>query len=178
MFDTALAIGGWSVFGLAILAGIGLNLVGLFGNWIILGAVAIAWAASGLEHFGPWCLGILLVLAILGEVVENIAASFGAVKFGGGKGAAIAAMVGCILGAILGSAVFPVIGTLVGACFGAFAAAALYEYIAVEKKAHEAAWTGFGAALGKVAGMFAKAGVGFVMLGVAAYFLFWPSASP
>ena len=77
----------------------------------------------------------------------------------------VAALVGCILGAIAGTAIpILVIGNLIGACLGAFLGAGLYEYIKMEKKAGEAAWTGFGAALGKVGGLFAKLFCGFAML--------------
>jgi uncharacterized protein len=163
-----LAILGWTSFGIAILVGLVLDLVGLFGNWIILAAVALAWLATGFEHFTPLALVILLVLAVVGEVLEAVASGYGAAKFGGGKGSVVASVVGCILGAIVGTPVFLVIGTLVGACLGAFLAAALYEYIVMEKHPGKAAWTGFGAALGKVLGLFAKTLVGFIMLIVAA----------
>jgi uncharacterized protein YqgC (DUF456 family) len=162
--DTALAILGWSAFGIAVVVGLGLDLLGLFGNWIILGAVVIAWILTGFEHFGWYGIGAMLVLAILGEVLETAAAGYGASKFGGSKGSILAALVGCLGGAVLGTPVFPIIGTLIGACVGAFVAAALYEYIKHEKEAGEAMWTGLGAALGKVAGLFAKLLMGLAML--------------
>ena len=46
-----LAIVGWTLFSLAVLVGIALDLVGLFGNWVILGAVLIAWVVSAFERF-------------------------------------------------------------------------------------------------------------------------------
>ena len=167
---TALAITGWSLFGLAVLVGLLLDLVGLFGNWIILAAVVIAWVATGFTHFGWIGLLIMVVLAVLGEVLETAAAGYGAAKFGGGRGSIIAALAGCLGGAVLFTPIIPVpvVGTLIGACLGAFIAAALYEYIQMEKQMHQALWTGLGAALGKVAGLFAKLLVGFGMLTVAA----------
>ncbi|GMV99596.1 MAG: hypothetical protein AMXMBFR84_07350 [Candidatus Hydrogenedentota bacterium] len=164
----ALAILGWTTFGLAILIGILLDLLGLFGNWIILGAMAALWAITGFDHFGWIGMGGMLALAILGEILETLAAGFGASKFGGGKGSIVAALVGCLLGAVFGSPLFPIVGTLIGAMVGAFAGATLYEYIQMEKQLKEAAWTGFGAALGKVAGLFAKTFAGFAMLLVGA----------
>ena len=41
MWMTLLAVIGWIAFALAVIAAIALNLLGLFGNWIILGAVAV-----------------------------------------------------------------------------------------------------------------------------------------
>ena len=55
-----LAIVGWTLFSLAVLVGIALDLVGLFGNWVILGAVLIAWVVTGFEHFGLLALGVML----------------------------------------------------------------------------------------------------------------------
>jgi uncharacterized protein YqgC (DUF456 family) len=164
----ALAVIGWTLFGLAILAGLLLDLVGLFGNWVILGAVAIAWPATGFDHFGGWAVITLAALALFGEIVEMIAASFGAKKFGGSKGGAVAAMIGCIIGAIVASPMAPIIGTVIGACAGAFIAAALYEAAIMRKGIQGSVRIGFGAALGKIGGMLGKMLVGFLMLFVAA----------
>lgn len=163
----ALSVLGWTCFSLAIFAGILLDIVGLFGNWIILGAIGIAFAASGFEYFTWTTLGILVPLAILGEVVETAAAGYGAAKFGGSRGSMVAAIVGCLAGAVLGTPVFPILGTIVGAALGAFIAAALYENLKHGKSIDESSRVGVGAALGKVAGMFAKTFVGFAMLLVA-----------
>lgn len=163
----ALGIFGWSLFALALTVALILDLVGLFGNWIILGAVGIAAVVSGFDRFGGYTLAALLVLAIVGEVIEALAAGAGAARYGGGKGAIGAALVGTILGAILGTSIFPIVGTIVGACVGAFTAATLYELLVSNKGVGPAARTGFGAAMGKVAGMFAKTLVGFVMIFIA-----------
>ena len=169
LMDDAMSVLGWSMYGLAILVGLGLDMVGLFGNWIILGATAIAWVATGFDHFGILGLLFMLGFAVLGEVLETAFAGYGAKKFGGSKGSIVAALVGCILGAIAGSPLLPIVGTLIGACLGAFVGAALYEYIKMEKKAGEAMWTGFGAALGKVGGLFAKFFCGIAILIVAIF---------
>ena len=163
-----LAIVGWTFFVLAILVGLALDLVGLFGNWVILGALVALWVVTGSEHFGPWVLAILAGLALLGEVIEALAASYGAKKFGAQKGAMVAAVVGCLAGSIIGTPVLPIIGTLAGACLGAFIGAAAYQYIIMEKQPNDALWTGVGAALGKVAGLFAKLLIGLAMLLIAA----------
>lgn len=163
----ALAVLGWTLFGLTILAALVLDLLGLFGNWIILGAVGAAAAISGFEHFGGYTLVILLVLAILGEVLEAVAAGVGAAKYGGGKGAVGAALVGTLVGAVLGTSLFPILGTIIGACAGAFFFATLYEFLVSNRALDSATRIGFGAALGKIGGLFAKTFVGFAMLLVA-----------
>ena len=165
--SVALAVLGWSLFALIVLAALLLDLLGLFGNWIILGAVGAAAAISGFDHFGGYTLVILLVLAIFGEVLEALAAGVGAAKYGGGKGAIAAALVGTLVGAIVGTPLFPIVGTIAGACVGAFSFATLYELFVSNRGLDSATRIGFGAAVGKIGGLFAKTFVGFAMLLVA-----------
>lgn len=167
LMDNMAVILGWSFFALAIMIGLALDMVGLFGNWIILGAVALAWMLTGFEHFGWMGLLFMTGFAVLGEILETALSGYGARRFGGSKGSIFAALVGCIAGAILGSGVLLIVGTLIGACLGAFVAAALYEYIQMERTHQEAAWTGLGAAIGKVGGVFAKLFCGIAMLAIA-----------
>ncbi len=166
---TAIAILIWVLFGLLVLVGIALDLVGLFGNWVILAAVAGVWAATGFEHFGA--VGFLGMggLAAFGEVLETLLAGVGAKRFGGSKGSMAAGFVGCLIGAGLGTPLFPLVGTLIGACVGAFAGSALHEYLNHQRGVRDALWTGTGAALGRIGGLLAKLACGFGMLGVAAW---------
>ncbi|HDP36243.1 MAG TPA: DUF456 domain-containing protein [Candidatus Hydrogenedentes bacterium] len=164
----ALSIIGWTFFAFGIVAGLLLNLVGLFGNWVILGTVATAWIIMRFEHFGLWTLLLLAALATLGEILELLAAGYGAKRFGGGRGAAVAALAGCIIGGIAGTPWFPLAGTLAGAVAGAFLGAILFEMLVSNKPVRASARTGVGAALGRVGGMFAKLMIGFAMLLAAA----------
>ena len=163
----ALTIAGWTLFGIAILIGLALNCIGLFGNWIIFGAISIAWAITKFQHFTWWAVLILLALATLGEILEMLAAGYGAAKFGGGRGAALSSLVGCIVGAMVGTPWFPLVGTLAGAIVGAFTGALLYEFGIAGKTAEASVRTGIGAALGRIGGLVAKLTIGFVMLAVA-----------
>ena len=163
-----LGVVGWVCFGLAIIVGLLLNLVGLFGNWVILGAVGSAWVLTGFLHFGVWSMLGMLLLAVLGELLEMLAAGYGASRFGGGRGAAAASLAGCVAGAILATPWFPLIGTLAGAILGAFTGALVYEVLIGKKTAGASLRTGMGAALGRIGGTAAKLAVGFVMLVLAA----------
>jgi uncharacterized protein YqgC (DUF456 family) len=167
--ETTLAVLGWGAFGLAIVAGLALDLVGLFGNWIILGAVAIAWVATDFAHFSGPVLIVLAILAALGELIEFLASGVGAAKFGASKGAMAAALVGCIAGAILGAPFFLIVGAIVGAVAGAFVGAASYEILMTKKDYESAMRIGFGAAIGKLGGMLGKMAVGVLMVGIAAF---------
>lgn len=168
--EIALSVLGWGTLGLVIFVALLLDVLGLFGNWLILLAFGVTWAVTGFTHFGWLGLGGMLLLAVIGEVLETVVAGFGARKFGGSRGSMVAALVGCIAGAIFGTPLLPIplLGTVVGACLGAFIAAALYDYIQHERNAYDAAWIGVGAAIGKVGGLFAKLFCGLLMLLVAA----------
>jgi len=154
----------WTVFSLLVVSGMLLNMLGLFGNWLILAALLIVWISTGFVHFGWVGIALFLVLAILGEIFEAGASAIGAHQFGGTKGTMVAAVVGAIGGGILGTPILPIIGTLLGAIIGAFVAAALYEVIQSEKPLGQALYTGFGAAMGKVGGILAKFSMGVLML--------------
>jgi len=164
VLSISLAVLGWTCFAIAVLVGLVLDFLGLFGNWIILAAVGIAAAVTGFDHFGGLTLVVLLGLAILGEVLEAAAAGVGAARYGGSRGAIVAALVGTIVGAIVGTPMLPLVGTVIGACVGAFALATLYEFLVREQEFRTASRTGFGAAAGKIAGLFAKTFCGFAML--------------
>lgn len=165
---TVLSVIGWFFFGLAIAGGLVLNFTGFFGNWVILGAMAAAWVFTRFNHFGLGAMAGLLVLALLGEGIELAAASYGAGRLGGSRGAMMAALAGCLAGAVVGTPVFPIVGTVAGACLGGFLAAVAYEFLIERRKPYAAFRVGAGAAMGKVAGMAAKIIVGFIMLFVAA----------
>jgi len=161
---TALAILGWTIAVLVILVGLALDLVGLFGNWLILAALAGIWIATGFEHFGAIGIGAFIGFATLGEILEAVLAGYGAKRFGGSPGSMVAALVGTLVGAVVGSPWLPIIGTLVGACLGAFAAATLWEYLRYERTVYDSMWTGLGAAVGKIGGLVAKFVCGLSML--------------
>ena len=166
--EILLAILGWTGFVLAIIVGLALDVVGLFGNWIILLAVVIAWVATGFAHFSVTGLVIMAVLAALGELIEFLASSLGAAKFGASKGAMVSALVGCIAGAIVGAPFLLLIGAVVGAVAGAFVGAAGYEILMSKKDYDSAMRIGIGAAIGKLGGMFAKLAMGGLMVIVGA----------
>lgn len=112
------------------------QLIGLPGNWIIVAAVALyVWLGptDGVAAIGVEALGVLVVLALVGEAVEFVAASAGVTKAGGTRRGALGALAGSIVGGVAGLFVgvpIPIVGSLaaalvfggLGALVGAFLA--------------------------------------------------------
>jgi uncharacterized protein YqgC (DUF456 family) len=149
---------------------IGLLLIpfGLPGLWVIvLGIVGYGWLTD-FQTLSVWFLGLMIGLAILGEVFEAWIGFGYAKKYGGSSRAGWGALVGGLVGAIVGVPV-PVIGSVIGGFLGAFVGAALFEYTRV-KKLEGSAKAGWGAVLGRAFAAAIKMAVGIVMV-VAALFV-------
>jgi len=112
------------------LTGMFLNILGLPGIWLMVGAVGVfAWITRTQQFIGTTSLIVLVVLAVLAEVVEFVAGSAGAKKAGGSKRAMMGAVIGALVGGIFLSVIpIPIISTIVGACLGAFIGAAVMEF--------------------------------------------------
>jgi uncharacterized protein YqgC (DUF456 family) len=146
----------------AVLAGMVAILIGMGGNFILLGlALLTAWVGD-FDHlsFTLW-LG-LGALAVFGEVVEALLGVVTARRFGATRWGMIGTLVGGLLGAAAGTAWLPVIGSLIGAILGAFAGAFLGEVLG-GSSAREGARAGTGAFVGRVAATTFKMGVGVVI---------------
>lgn len=102
-----------------------LNLFVLPGNWVMVAAAAVyAWLGA----FSWWGTGVLLLLAILGELVEFGAGAAGAKHAGGSRRGAVLALLGAVIGSVAGAAVglpLPVVGSVAGALFFACLGAAI-----------------------------------------------------
>lgn len=163
----------FGVIGLLLLATIPF---GLPGTWFALGlAVALELArtpfgASGAPApFGWPLIGLGVALAALGEGIEFAAGAMGARWGGGTRRGVVGALVGGIAGAVLGTAVIPIplVGTLCGAVLGSFGGALLGELTAEKRRhPHENLRAALAAALGRLAGSFAKLGIGVVIWAV------------
>ncbi|MEE9212035.1 MAG: DUF456 domain-containing protein [Phycisphaeraceae bacterium] len=159
-------------------AGVALVLLQLPGTWVMLVATALLawWQWDGQNPMiGVWSLLIMLGLAVLGEVIETLAAARWARKAGGTKTGAIAAIVGGIAGAVLGTMLIPipVIGTIVGACIGAGIGSIGGDLIR-GRTWPEAQLAGQGAAVGRMWGTMGKVVIAVAMWFVAAVAVFWP----
>jgi uncharacterized protein YqgC (DUF456 family) len=143
---------------------IGLLLIpfGLPGTWVILlGILGYGWLTD-FQTLGVWFLGLMIGLAILGEVFEAWIGFGYAKKYGGSSRAGWGALVGGLVGAIIGVPI-PIIGSVIGGFVGAFVGAALFEYTR-QRQSGVAAKAGWGAVLGRAAAAAVKMGVGVVMV--------------
>ncbi len=143
-----------------------ITLVGLPGTWFMVGGALVITLCNPLWSEAPiwgWAtIGIVLGLAVCGEIIETLAAGLGAKAGGGTK----RGMVGAILGSMIGAFAFtffipiPLLGTLIGAVVGAFVGALLGELSHEEKpSAGELAKSATGAAIGRVLGILGKSGI-------------------
>lgn len=158
------------------------NLLSFPGNWLIVLATAVyayffpESETSGVGWFG---IGILLVLAVLGEIIEFVAGAAMAGKRGASRRAMALAVLGTMVGSIVGALftipipiIGPVVGALAGGAGGAFVGAWLGE-LWKGKTAQEGMHVGTGAMLGRLLGTSGKLIVGALMCVVAAIDAFY-----
>ncbi|SNR78473.1 hypothetical protein SAMN04488503_1260 [Humidesulfovibrio mexicanus] len=149
--------------GLVLFALLWLNLLSLPGNWLMLGVLALL-AAFGPEGRITWSfVGMMSLLALLGEGIEFVAQIIGG-KRGGASGAGnfggvVGSIAGAILGAPFGLGLGAIAGALVGAWLGCFAVERLRRES--HAQAAQAAWGSF---WGRSLGLVGKAAVGAVII--------------
>ena len=138
-----------------------ISLIGVPGNWLMIGAAAgLTWLYHGERAvFHTYTFVAVVAMAVVGEIVELAAGAVGARKFGGTAWSSVGALFGGVLGAIVGSILLPVIGTIGGAAIGAFSGAAGME-MASGRTRDESVRAGKGAALGHVTGNLSKFALG------------------
>jgi uncharacterized protein YqgC (DUF456 family) len=147
---------------LVLFAGLALVFVTLPGLWIMTAAAAIYTFAPHEHRLGHKTLLTLVLLSVIGEILEFTAGGAAARKAGGGRRAAIGALVGGIAGGIVGSFLLPLVLTIVGICIGSFVGAAAFELLGGGEAIHSLG-VGWGAAKGRLVGVFLKLGIGIIM---------------
>lgn len=151
-----------------------LLLLGLPGNWVIFG-LALAWSIFSKAAFGWSFFGLLLGLAIVGEVLEFAAAHFGGKRFGGTSKGSLGGIIGALVLGIMCAPLFFGLGALLGALAGGFLGSFIFEKMngMQTPKALKAA---FGTMLGRFGGFLAKLGIGISLIALSAPRI-WQSAS-
>ncbi len=149
-----------------------LNLLGLPGNFVpAAGSLVAVLTGNGTDFTWMWFF-IFLMIAVSGEILDQIFGAAGAKKTGAGRAGMWGAALGGFLGGILGSMFFPVIGSVIGVFVGCFALTFLFEYFFSRRDPEESIQAGIGAVLGKAAAIAYKFIAGFVLLILMAW-RFW-----
>ena len=159
-----------------------LNLVSLPGNWLIaVFSGLFAWLVRTESGQGiSWSVvGLLVCLAILGELVETLAGSVGAVRRGASRRALMMSLVGSFAGSIAGAFIgvpIPIVGSAVSAllfgAIGAFVGAFLGER-AEQRSLSERMSIGTAALVGRVLGTTGKLLIGVIMVVIPAFDAFF-----
>lgn len=160
---TPLEYAGLTIFILVMLIGFFSILLGLPGTLVILFDVLVYALVTRFDKIG---LGTLLALVAISALAESLEFLFGitwARRYGTSKRGIAASIVGGIIGAVLLTPVFLGLGALIGSFLGALAGAFAVEILS-QRELKPAARAGFGALMGRLAGLFAKGLCGLAMV--------------
>ncbi|MBK6898597.1 MAG: DUF456 domain-containing protein [bacterium] len=130
--DLAADLGRWLLLGLwvlALLAAPLLTLLGLSGNFVIVGLALLHALATGFAPLTWPFLLLLLGLALLGEVVEAVVGTLYVARKGATRHGVLGAFAGGLAGAVAGGAVVPVLGAVAGGFLGSFLGAVAGQYL-------------------------------------------------
>ncbi|MGE5161040.1 MAG: DUF456 domain-containing protein [Betaproteobacteria bacterium] len=147
----------WVVAVLLVIVGaVGTVLPALPGVPLIFAGVLLAAWAEDFQRIGGWTLGMLAVLALVGLVVDYVAASMSAQRAGASRQGIIGAAIGTVAGIFTG---------LLGLVFMPLVGAAVGEFIA-HRDALRAGKVGVATWLGLLVATAIKIAVAFTMIGV------------
>lgn len=122
---------------------------------IFLGALTYGWVTD-FQEITARVLISLAVIAVVAQLLDSLAASIGAKKFGSSRwgvaGAIIGSFIGIFVGGPIGLAIFP------------FLFAFLFELLAAGKTAKQSLRTAFGSLLGVLGGIVMQLMFGLVMI--------------
>jgi uncharacterized protein len=141
---------------LVVVGAAGTVLPALPGVPLIFGGVLLAAWAEDFQRIGGWTVGVLAVLALIGFVVDYVAASLSAKRAGASRQGLIGAALGTVAGIFTG---------LWGLVFMPLLGAAIGEFIA-HKDALRAGRVGAATWFGLLVGTAVKVAIAFTMIGV------------
>jgi uncharacterized protein len=168
----------WMIlFCLVLAAGWVMTVLALPGNWLIVAAAAVYAGLVPVEEsrlgLGWQVVVALAILAVVGELVEMVAAARGVRQAGGSRWSALMALFGSVVGAVVGMIVgvpIPIVGSLVAAIvfagLGAAVGAVMGESL-LGRNWNDSREIGIAAFRGRLLGTLGKMLVGSVMVAVA-----------
>jgi len=146
------------------LLGLASLIFGLPGNFLVVGAAALAGALTAWNEFNLLLVLVLFLITLLGEALDFFLGALLARGERGGRASMVGAMVGGIAGGVMGLPL-PVIGNVIGAFLGAFLGALAGELL-TGGKLSEAIGIGFRVLFGRILSSGIKVGLG---IGMAVY---------
>ncbi len=147
----------WVLAVLLMLVGlIGTVLPTLPGIPLIFGGVLMAAWIEDFQRIPGWIVGVLAVLAVIGVLVDYVAAALSAGRVGASRQGIVGAAIGTIAGVLTG---------LWGLVFMPLVGAAIGEFIA-HRDALRAGKVGIATWIGLLVGAAAKLAIAFTMIGV------------
>lgn len=143
------------------------NFFNIPGNWINIGLIGFwKWLHPSMPA-GWWFFIGLVCIAALAEGLEFGTQVWGAKKYGASSKGGWGALIGALVGAVFGAPFFLGLGAIFGAVAGAFAGSLVVELLS-GRSWSRALHASKGAMWGKVFGFAAKAGLGMLMISLAA----------
>lgn len=138
------------------------TVIGLPGNWILVGAALVAALVTGFDGLTLPTLLLCIGLAVLGELIESLLGIVIVAKRGGSKLGVLGSIAGGLAGVVLGAGLVPPVGSVLLGFVGAFLGAVFGE-ILHQPDLNVALHVGFWSFIGRMAAMAAKLSVGCVI---------------
>ena len=133
---------------------------------MVAGVLAYGWLTA-FRSIGLWLIVSVVVIAFLGEIIENWIGFRFAKRYGGSSRSGWGALLGGLAGAFIGVPI-AVIGSVIGAFIGSFVGAALFEY-SYSRSAGVATRAGWGAVVGRAAAAAIKIALGLVIAAIGVF---------
>ena len=165
LVQTAGSVGEVVVLTALCMLGVAMTVIRLPGTWLIVAT------AIGYGWYGDWhtisliTVGLLIGLAVVGELGEFLASMLTAKKAGASKRAMWGAFIGGFAGMFIFTIPLPLIGTIIGAVVGCFLGAVIGELTAHDD-IRQGIRVGRAAAVGYILGMALKLAIAFLMAGL------------
>jgi uncharacterized protein YqgC (DUF456 family) len=164
--DILQAIGGWAgyiVWATLLLVASLLVYLGLGGNFIIIGLALVHALVTGFDPIGWPLLGVLLGLALVGELIEFVLGNFYVLKKGASGVGTAGGFVGGLLGAVAGNSLLPLAGAVLGSFVGAFLGCVAGEFWR-RQRVEPSLRIGTHAFIGRLLAILVKHALGLVMV--------------
>jgi uncharacterized protein YqgC (DUF456 family) len=154
---------GLTIFIVILFVGMFSIIFGFPGTFLILGDVVTYSLITGFEKIGFKIIIVLVLISLLAEGVDFLLGIAGARKYGASKTGVALSIIGGIIGAIVMVPILLGLGAVIGSFLGGFAGAFMGDYLE-QRKLKPALRAGYGALIGRIAGVLLKGSLAVVMI--------------